>query len=238
LRKAFTLVEILVAIAILAILAAIMFSIVGGVKGRAAQTVCASNLGQLAKASLLYSDANDGMLALWDGDTGWVDKLVPLHEGALVCPVIGPLNQEPTPDPISDHGGYTQNTCLMGSTARVSEPSRTVLFSEAARLRSPKPNVVGLFQPLYLAGPDHFCQAERHPDDVFFAHYPEGEWGALRHAGGGLHAMVDGRVEWLTPTALRLPANGCGCQEIADVMKIRLKWKGPEDGPYFSAEPD
>lgn len=129
-------------IAILSILVAITFSIVGGVKAKAAQSVCASNLGQIARASLLYADANDGMIARWDGDTGWIDKLVPPRKGALICPVAGPINEPPVPDPISDHGGYAQNECLP-SIASVQESSRMVMYTEAARFKSPDPSVVG-----------------------------------------------------------------------------------------------
>lgn len=236
-KKAFTILELLVSIAIVAILAAITYSIVGGVRGKASQTVCTSNLRQLAKASMIYADANDGRLARYDRDTGWIDKLLPPREGALICPTAGPLSEEPVPDPISDHGGYTQNSCLLGSTASVSEPGLMVMYAEAARLRSTLPNVVGVHQPMDTTGPDVYYFAGLLPGEIFENHQPVGEFGALRHSGGGLYAMVDGHVKWLRPTAFRLPEHGAGCVEGMVALGATWKWKGPEGGPYFTPEP-
>jgi len=235
-RKAFTLLEVLVSIAILSILAAITFSIVGGVRAKAAQSVCASNLGQLTKASMLYADVNDGRLAVWDGDTGWIDKLMPPREGALICPVAGPLKEVPLPDPISDHGGYTQNSCLIGTTANVRDPSLSVMYAEAVRAKDPN-STVGIYQIISMSGPDVYYVASFPIGDVNTRLQPLGEFGALRHSGGGLYAFVDGHVKWLVPTAFRLPEHGCGCAEYMPLLKVKWKWIGPADGPYFSPEP-
>jgi prepilin-type processing-associated H-X9-DG protein len=62
---------------------------------------------------------------------------------------------------------------------------------------------------------------------------PIGEYGAVRHKGGAMYAMVDGHVKWLKPTQLRLPLQGYGCQQGE---KTQLQWKGPATAPYFSVE--
>ncbi len=229
-------IELLVSIAILSILVAITFSIVGGVRAKAAQSACASHLGQIAKASMLYAEANDRMIARWDGDIGWIDKLLPPREGALICPVAGPINEPPVPHPISDHGGYAQNECIP-SIANIQEPSLMVMYTEAARFKSPEPNVVGFFQPLHIAGPDVYCMPGHPRWSAHYGYTPIGDYGAVRHAGGSLYAMVDGHVDWLKPTSLRLPERGYGCIEFATPPNDRWKWKGPENGPYFSDEP-
>jgi prepilin-type N-terminal cleavage/methylation domain-containing protein/prepilin-type processing-associated H-X9-DG protein len=54
-RKGFTLIELLVVIAIIAILAAILFPVFAKAREKARQTSCASNLKQLATASLMYA---------------------------------------------------------------------------------------------------------------------------------------------------------------------------------------
>jgi prepilin-type N-terminal cleavage/methylation domain-containing protein/prepilin-type processing-associated H-X9-DG protein len=58
-RRAFTLIELLVVIAIIAILAAILFPVFASAKMAAKQTVCLSNMKQIAMASLLYLGDSD-----------------------------------------------------------------------------------------------------------------------------------------------------------------------------------
>lgn len=60
-RRAFTLTEILVALGIITILAAIIFPVFNSVRRRAYQTTCASNLKQLGLAVALYTQDYDGL---------------------------------------------------------------------------------------------------------------------------------------------------------------------------------
>ena len=59
-KKAFTLVELLVVLAIITLLAAIIFPAFATVRGRARQTSCLSNLKQIGVAAGMYMQDNDG----------------------------------------------------------------------------------------------------------------------------------------------------------------------------------
>ena len=63
-RRAFTLVELLVVISIIAILAAILFPVFARAREKARQTTCASNLKGFTTAILMYSSDNDAMMPL------------------------------------------------------------------------------------------------------------------------------------------------------------------------------
>ncbi len=84
-RRAFSLVELLVAIAIVGILAALLFPVFSSAKSAAKKASCTSNLRQLGAASFLYmADADDRY----------------------------PLGHAPVPDPLQDFtegGGYERH---------------------------------------------------------------------------------------------------------------------------------
>ncbi len=61
-RRAFTLFELLVVVAILAILAAVLFPVFTQAKLAAKKTSCLSNLMQIGKAALLYTGDFDGLM--------------------------------------------------------------------------------------------------------------------------------------------------------------------------------
>ena len=59
-RRAFSLVELLVVLAIVSLLAAILFPVFWTVRGKARQTVCASNLRQIGLGMTMYQQDYDG----------------------------------------------------------------------------------------------------------------------------------------------------------------------------------
>ncbi|RYG49526.1 type II secretion system protein [bacterium] len=58
--RAFTLIELLTVIAIVAVLAGLLFAVVGPAKKEAKQSVCVSNLHQIGLATGLYNNDHDG----------------------------------------------------------------------------------------------------------------------------------------------------------------------------------
>jgi len=88
--RAFTLIELLVVIAIIAILASILFPVFARVREKGRQTLCTSNLSQLAKANRMYmQDWDDYFLPRpAKGDLYWRPLLLPYlkSERVFECP--------------------------------------------------------------------------------------------------------------------------------------------------------
>jgi len=103
-RNAFTLIELLIVIAILAILAAILFPVFARAKENALKASCASNLKQLGLAFIQYSQDYDERFPACAGGTGTIwDTTVAVDRGStnnrpgtpranvpLINPVIDP----------------------------------------------------------------------------------------------------------------------------------------------------
>ncbi len=64
-RRGFTLIEMLVVIAIIAILAAILFPVFSRARAKTRQTACMSNMKQIGTAILLYAEDNGHILPAW-----------------------------------------------------------------------------------------------------------------------------------------------------------------------------
>jgi len=89
-RRGFTLIEVLVVIAIIAVLTAILFPVFAQAKAAAKKTSCASNTKQLALGVLMYSDDNDDVLPPTQNAAGvlWLDLVEPYvrNDHVRVCP--------------------------------------------------------------------------------------------------------------------------------------------------------
>ncbi|MBM3475497.1 MAG: type II secretion system protein [Armatimonadetes bacterium] len=102
-RRAFTLIEVLVVLAIIAILASILFPVLSRARGKARQAACSSNMRQVGMALGMYADDQDGLLPPastkipgghfvnpWHGqmDIVWWDLTLPYcrNESILRCP--------------------------------------------------------------------------------------------------------------------------------------------------------
>jgi prepilin-type processing-associated H-X9-DG protein len=88
-RSAFSVIELLVVIGILALLLALLFPMLSRARASAKVVACAANLRQIAMLLRVYAQANDGRLPYQaQGNDDWSGTLTPLGQGQPVfhCP--------------------------------------------------------------------------------------------------------------------------------------------------------
>jgi prepilin-type processing-associated H-X9-DG protein/prepilin-type N-terminal cleavage/methylation domain-containing protein len=200
-RRAFTLVELLIVIGIVALLIGILLPAMSRARGQARGAACVSNLRQLALAAQHYALNHGGRfpVARW-GTDNWDFSIVngkPApgllwrgHSDLRVqqCPAF-----EGRANSLDPHTGYNYNTSYIGHgqgeaveaparLAQVHDPSRTALFGDGE----------------WANGANKFMRAPfPHPGDVTTTTRAAGTQG-FRHSGGATNvAFVDGHVETL-----------------------------------------
>ena len=150
-KQAFTLIEILVVIAIISLLAALMLSVFSRVRNSARTSTCASNLKQIGLAFRLYTEDYRGrylpMNIGGNPDCGWAEQVYPYAKATAIfnCPSFaygefrpGCPASEPTNDVnflFYDWDGSYNYNALSGpggrfSDARMRRPSETILFCD------------------------------------------------------------------------------------------------------------
>lgn len=177
-RFGFTLVELLVVVAILSVLAAILMPVFAQARTAAHRTTCISNLRQLGLAWQMYADDADGQAvpSYYPSSTGWSEVAWDFRDGREPG-LLHPYTREdrltacPTFRGQSwgrKHTGYAYNASYVGgdywagipvaSLGQIGSPASTVLFADAGYswpvlganyLRAPS-------DPLFVAGKVHF----------------------------------------------------------------------------------
>ena len=102
-RRAFTLVELLVVIAVIALLAAMLLPALSNARQSGRRTACASNLRQLGVALSIYAGENEGDFPVANRTNRWPSQLHRNYENldVLLCPADRtppPTNLGVTPD--------------------------------------------------------------------------------------------------------------------------------------------
>lgn len=154
-RRGFTLVELLVVMAIISVLAAILFPVSAASRQKALQVSCASNLRQAALAVSCYLDDYDG--AYPAGTPRGTDPRRPMYQATLpgaLSPYLGGRNWAACPS-LARPRFYAENETLMprpvnswtrgarrvSTAAQVTDPSRVALLFDpmvrAGRMTTP-----------------------------------------------------------------------------------------------------
>jgi prepilin-type N-terminal cleavage/methylation domain-containing protein/prepilin-type processing-associated H-X9-DG protein len=230
-RRGFTLIEVLVVIAIIALLAALLLPALAQGKARAQQTACANNLKQLALAWFLYADEHDDLLVNNHGINetllrreNWVNNLQDLltSDGNTNTALVTSGHLAPF---------------LGNSTAVFKCPSDKSVAQNGPRLRSYSmnslvgdpgeltnrfnPQLVQFFRLETIPNPAQiYVFLDENPDTIndgfFMNRWEDYVWGNLPgsdHNGGANLSFADGHVErhrWVLAETRRILGSGSG----------------------------
>jgi prepilin-type processing-associated H-X9-DG protein/prepilin-type N-terminal cleavage/methylation domain-containing protein len=132
----FTLLELLVAVAIVGVLAALLTPVVGSMQKKAAATQCVSNLRQAYNYLMEDTQQAGDMPAAWNGSTGWVnDKYNALKaEGNPGYKVFGCPLQRKSMHMANDARTYSMNSHLVNAGWNNPPPGRVARFRDHSKI--------------------------------------------------------------------------------------------------------
>lgn len=196
----FSLVEIFVVLAVLTLLAALLFPIFGRIRERGKQAHCRSNLKQIFLGVRQYIQDNDSTNPSF---INWREALASYTKSPTVftCPSLRPPCQ--SPDGASIGGEYNFYIGFLNSlvTEQVGNSSKqtivgvneSVLVAPSQIFVSGDVPVLGFLREVPMPRPDAcgLTLGNGLPDNLQIV--------STLHNGGGNHLFYDGHVKWMTP---------------------------------------
>lgn len=199
-RVAFTLIEVLVVIAILAILAAVLFPVLASSREKGRAIRCLSNMRQIGMAANMYFDAWDDRLYFHHAglsEVYWADRFAPYmrNTGIVICPsdpstaLVNPNSGEVHRPSYLINAYFTHNF-PPGSSEDVPFPVNQYRRDDP-RMVSPAETIL-------------FCESgitgQGHNQDDYDAwnglSWVEPLFSGDRHHGGANYTFVDGHAAW------------------------------------------
>lgn len=203
--RGFTLIELLIVIAIISILAAILFPVFARARENARRASCQNNLKQIALGFMMYTQDNDGRYPPYTGGSimGWVFPYVKSNQifrcPSSKLPNTANYNAETSfygteyGTPVGSSGNkavmynFGTESILMDS---IPEASITCMLAETVRATGSLAN---------LAGADRFRATDL--TNTGLGGVPVLD----RHFDGSNFAFMDGHVKWLKKEAVQVP---------------------------------
>ena len=201
----FTLMELLIAIAIVAVIAAILFPVFATVRERGRRTVCGSNLKQIVIAMQQYVQDNNGTYPIYvryDGPrcyAAWVPALSPYVKNNRLfrCP-DHPHSDPESADADVEHlpqadMDYVYNVAALNGA--------TPDLSGALNLRGKRESSLAAASTIWLNAEAAWTDSDgvnhdfRNVSTSCGRDFP----GSTLHSGAANYSYVDGHVKWLTP---------------------------------------
>jgi prepilin-type N-terminal cleavage/methylation domain-containing protein/prepilin-type processing-associated H-X9-DG protein len=203
-RSGFTLIEILVVVAIIGILAAILFPVFARARENSRRAACMSNLKQVALAFQQYLQENDnhypppptlsGGVPVGGSSFGWAWTLKEhvKNEQVFQCPSV--------PTKVSWDNYWMNGELLSKNDADISRSANVILSGDGDDNQAP----------------DYALGAKNSPSDCtpnincLWTAWDANDDSTTRHLGGANYSFADGHVKFLKPNQVTLtdPPNG------------------------------